>query len=319
MFALGSVDPRMSSVDAQEGAPFVRWEMNMDVAVGVCAVSCVKTPFLVEQPFPRTTGVAALVMAGTSLNQSIEYRFAVALAWQVRSHSKEFTRSYSHGLSNLITRSKGAGLARIFVQSGRSICFLVKTVTLVPGLKFAVDEMLVPGVGEGIDPFRELRLAYDRCTAKDHGNRLLELDLATYLHGDILRKVDRASMHVSLEVRCPLLDPKIVAQASRMPLDWKLKGRTGKRVLKQAFKHWIPARHMRRPKQGFVIPLANWLRGPLREERNAAIRGAFASEYFRKETLARYVKEHDAGMRDRSEALWAVLMLHGWFERWGRE
>ena len=182
-----------------------------------------------------------------------------------------------------------------------------------------VDAMLLPEVGAGCDPFRELREVYGRSPAADHGSKILDLDLQTYLPGDILTKVDRCSMAVSLEVRSPLLDRRVVERAARMPLDYKLDAREGKKVLKAAVEPWLGREWMQRPKQGFAVPLADWLRGPLRARRDAAIDGAFARRFFDRDVLRTWAGQHDAGRRDRSEALWAVLILHGWNERWGRQ
>lgn len=173
-------------------------------------------------------------------------------------------------------------------------------------------------VGPGVDPFRELRAVYAAAQGRDHSTRILELDLQTNLPGDILRKVDRASMHVSLEVRSPLLDRVLVEHAARLPGRLKYDRRAGKKVLRRAFEPWLGRDFLARPKQGFVIPLARWLREDLREARDAALRGSFAQSWFDPGTLARWAEEHDQGRRDHGEALWAVLALHGWHERWGR-
>ncbi|PIE22209.1 MAG: asparagine synthase (glutamine-hydrolyzing) [Planctomycetota bacterium] len=172
--------------------------------------------------------------------------------------------------------------------------------------------------GPGIDPFRELQAIYDRATAPDHATRILELDLVSNLPGDILRKVDRASMHVSLEVRSPLLDRELVEYAAGLPGKYKYDAHTGKRILKKAFQPWLGAEFLARPKQGFVIPLSQWLRTELREARDAAISGNFAQTWFDRDVLNRAAREHDSGRRDHGELLWAVLMLELWHERWGR-
>jgi asparagine synthase (glutamine-hydrolysing) len=176
----------------------------------------------------------------------------------------------------------------------------------------------VMGAG-GCDPFRELREIYERCSAPDHATRILELDLQSQLPGDILRKVDRASMHVSLEVRSPLLDRQMIEYAASVPGRLKYDGGSGKKVLRRAFEPWLGAEFLARPKQGFVIPLSRWLREDLREARDAAITGSFAQSWFDGAHLRRCANEHDRGIRDHGETLWAVLMLHQWQERWGRE
>ena len=182
-----------------------------------------------------------------------------------------------------------------------------------------VAAILKPGVSDRSDPFASLRALYDSSQAKDHMGRILDMDIQSYLKNDILVKMDRCSMANSLELRSPLLDPKIVEFAACLPTSRKLNARRGKIVLKLACAGWLPKEVLARPKQGFSIPLRSWLSGPLKEAREAAINGAFAAEYFDKKTLLRYARQHDVGMRDRSEVLWAVLILHRWYERWGRQ
>ncbi len=182
-----------------------------------------------------------------------------------------------------------------------------------------VDELLVGDVAPGVDPFRELRRVYEASQAPDHASRLLDLDLNTYLPGDILVKADRCSMAVSLEVRAPLLDRRVVDFAAALQLSAKLDGSGGKKVLKDSFEPWLGRPWLDRPKQGFSIPLAKWLREGLKEAREAACRGAFAQRFLNGDTLRAWSREHDLGVRDRSDALWAVLVLHRWNERWGHQ
>jgi len=99
----------------------------------------------------------------------------------------------------------------------------------------------------------------------DFTHRMMHLDMETYLPGDILTKVDRASMGVSLEGRIPLLDPRVIEFAWRIPLSMKVMGGQGKWLLRQVlFKH-VPRHLIERPKMGFSVPLGEWLRGELRE------------------------------------------------------
>ena len=137
------------------------------------------------------------------------------------------------------------------------------------------------------------------------------LDLKTWLPGDILTKVDRASMAHSLEVRVPLLDHRLVAWASSLPPALKLKGSTGKYIFKKALEPDLPHDVLYRTKMGFSVPLAAWLRGPLAKRvREALLDGALAKcGYFEPSTLARLVREHIGGRRDHSATLWSLLML----------
>ncbi len=137
------------------------------------------------------------------------------------------------------------------------------------------------------------------------------LDLKTWLPGDILTKVDRASMAHSLEVRVPLLDHRLVAWASSLPPALKLKGGTGKYIFKKALEPDLPHDVLYRAKMGFSVPLAAWLRGPLAQRaREALLNGAVAEcGYFEPSMLDRLLTEHASGRRDHSSTLWSLLML----------
>ncbi len=198
---------------------------------------------------------------------------------------------------------------------GSGEAYLRSVASLLPE---EVDELLLPEVGAGKGAFDTMREIWEGLEARDPDQKLLEFDLKTWLPGDILTKVDRASMAVSLEVRCPLLDHRIVDFAARLPPGYKFDRREGKKLPRRAFAPWLGEDWLSRRKRGFSIPLGDWLRGPLWEQVLGARRGAFAKEHFRLETLDRYLSEHKQGSRDRSEALWALLVLHLWQERWGR-
>jgi asparagine synthase (glutamine-hydrolysing) len=143
------------------------------------------------------------------------------------------------------------------------------------------------------------------------------LDFKTWLPGDILTKVDRASMAHSLEVRVPLLDHRFVAWASSLPTRLKLKGSTGKYVLKKALEPDLPHDVLYRAKMGFRVPLAAWLRGPLAARaRTALLSGDVAeSGYFESNALARLFRQHASGRRDHSATIWQLLMLDAFLRR----
>jgi len=143
------------------------------------------------------------------------------------------------------------------------------------------------------------------------------LDLKTWLPGDILTKVDRASMAHSLEVRVPLLDHRLVEWASALPPGLKLKGGTGKYLLKKTLEPDLPHEVLYRAKMGFSVPLAAWLRGPLSKRvREALHTGAIAEcGYFEPVMLERLVRQHVAGRRDHSATLWSLLMLDAFLRR----
>jgi asparagine synthase (glutamine-hydrolysing) len=137
------------------------------------------------------------------------------------------------------------------------------------------------------------------------------LDFKTWLPGDILTKVDRASMAHSLEVRVPLLDHTFCEYAATLPNDLKLRGGEGKYVLKKSLEPHLPHDIMYRAKKGFSIPLADWLRGPLRQAVRDAVLGArlLDTGIFNRRYLEQLVSQHESGAADHSVALWSLLMF----------
>jgi len=143
------------------------------------------------------------------------------------------------------------------------------------------------------------------------------VDIKTYLVDDILTKVDRMSMAVSLEARVPLLDFRIVELAVNLPAHMKLhRGRT-KRILRRAMSDRLPEMVLNKPKQGFSIPLKNWLKGPLKpmmmdllSEERTRRRG-----YFDEATVAKWTKEHLSGVENHSHRLWALMVFELWFQQ----
>lgn len=137
------------------------------------------------------------------------------------------------------------------------------------------------------------------------------LDMKTYLPGDILTKVDRASMAHALEVRVPLLDHQFVEWASGIPSSMKLRGSEGKYIFKKSMQPYLSDDILYRPKMGFSIPLASWLRGPLRQRVRDAVLGPTISSIgiFDMTFLTELVDYHESGRRDNSAPLWSLLMF----------
>ena len=137
------------------------------------------------------------------------------------------------------------------------------------------------------------------------------LDFKTWLPGDILTKVDRASMAHSLEVRVPLLDHTFCEYAASLPNEFKLRGGEGKYLLKKALEPHLPNDIMYRAKKGFSIPLAAWLRGPLRQATRDAVLGArlLDTGIFERAYLEQLVTQHESGSADHSVALWSLMMF----------
>lgn len=140
------------------------------------------------------------------------------------------------------------------------------------------------------------------------------LDFKTYLPGDILTKVDRASMAYGLEVRVPLLDHEFVDWVARISPDLKLRGREGKYVFKKALEPFVPPDVMYRPKMGFAVPLSQWLRGPLYERTRQALAERLpATGCFDRSALLSLLEQHRSGAANHSAILWALLMFDGFY------
>jgi asparagine synthase (glutamine-hydrolysing) len=147
--------------------------------------------------------------------------------------------------------------------------------------------------------------------ARDALSRAQYADLKIWLPGDILTKVDRASMAVSLEAREPLLDYRLVEFAARLPTRLRLRGGTGKYLLKRALADRLPRDILHRPKMGFVTPISSWFRGPLAGEAGRIAHGSALAEtgWFDADAIEGLAAAHRAGRADHGRLLWQLLML----------
>jgi asparagine synthase (glutamine-hydrolysing) len=141
-------------------------------------------------------------------------------------------------------------------------------------------------------------------------------DLVEYLPADILTKVDRASMAVSLEARVPLLDHDVVEFAWRIPLRWKIHGRTQKWILRQVLARHVPAALFERPKMGFGVPVGQWLRGPLNDWATDLIdENVLRADMILDPQVVKATWDaHEAGRGNHEHQLWAVLMFQSWWQ-----
>jgi asparagine synthase (glutamine-hydrolysing) len=174
----------------------------------------------------------------------------------------------------------------------------------------------VENVTDGDVYARARRMLEEECDAEDTVERMQSLDTRLYLAEDILTKVDRASMAVSLEVRAPFLDPRVAEYAASLPVSYKLRGRKSKYILKRAVAPLLPPFVTRRGKKGFGVPVAEWLKGRLRPLARDLLSperlrraGLFDADY-----VMRLQDEHERGQANHRKLLWTLLMFEIWHE-----
>ena len=228
-------------------------------------------------------------------------------------------------------------LARIYPKADRAPRFLRARATFqalardsvegyFQGVGILRDELRAPLFApgfrrelQGYSAVEVLRRHAARAPTDDPLSLVQYLDMKTYLPGDILTKVDRASMAHALEVRVPLLDHQLVEWISGLPPACKLRGGEGKYLFKKAMEPRLPRDILYRRKRGFAVPVAAWFRGPLRERmRNQVLSEAMAdSGLFDMDWLRTLVEQHTSGARDHSPALWSLLMFDSFLKRSG--
>jgi asparagine synthase (glutamine-hydrolysing) len=176
------------------------------------------------------------------------------------------------------------------------------------------DPSAVVGVEDPVHPL----LNGARPRVADFTERMMCTDTLLYLPDDILVKVDRAAMGVSLESRVPMLDPEIASFASRLPMSFKVHGLKGKRVLRKVLARYVPHELFERPKMGFGVPIGDWLRGPLRPWAEAELDEGKLERtgYFKAEPIRKMWRQHCLGHRNLQGELWPILMFQAWLEWW---
>ena len=164
------------------------------------------------------------------------------------------------------------------------------------------------------NPLDNLSFDMDAGEGAPDSVRMMYCDAVSYLPDDILCKVDRASMAVSLETRVPFLDHRVAALAARIPIEMKIRGSRGKNILRQLLYREAPPALFDRPKAGFAVPVGEWIKGPLREWAEDLLDPmAMAKEGWLDPALVqRRWRDHLSGRRDSTPAIWAVLMFQSW-------
>lgn len=168
------------------------------------------------------------------------------------------------------------------------------------------------------DPLDFIRRCWANAGSRDLISQAALGDQQSYIPGALMTKVDIASMAHSLEARQPLLDHRMVEWAATLPTKYKLRGKLGKYLLREAFKDELPPVIWNRPKMGFGVPIAKWFKTSLRERTYEAILGkdARCHEYFRQDALQKLVDQHMSGKVNQCYRLWNILMLELWLRRW---
>ena len=198
-------------------------------------------------------------------------------------------------------------------EDARYLLKMTKGLSARYGQVFSRD--LIDSVG-GADPSPALTRHLAQVRGQDSVTRRQYLDVKGYLAGDILTKVDRMSMLVSLETRAPLLDHRLAEFAASIPTELKVRGRSLKHVLKTLARRYLPEELIDRPKMGFAVPVARWINREWREMSQELVlgertlqRGNFSPGYLRW-----VMDEHRSGRRDHSGAIWALMVLEMWFQ-----
>jgi asparagine synthase (glutamine-hydrolysing) len=169
----------------------------------------------------------------------------------------------------------------------------------------------------GSDPYAKHRRLYESCESSDPIDRAMYVDARTYMVDDVLTKVDRMSMAVSLETREPLLDHKLLEYVATIPSSLKLHNGTTKYLLRRLLQRRLPAAILERPKQGFAAPIGPWLAGPLRSlGEDVLFDGRLAQRGILRDAAVRQLwDDHATGRGEHRHRLWAVIMLELWFRQ----
>ena len=184
-----------------------------------------------------------------------------------------------------------------------------------------IQNLLSPEIRKCLNDYRSeyfLEKFYKENKFPDLISALQYLDIKTYLPEDILVKIDRATMANSLESRVPLLDHRLLEFLARVPVNYKINGKTSKWILREAIKDWLPPRFLDRPKHGFAVPLAYWFRNNLAQFVKDRILGKrfLRRGFFHKDFIKKIIEEQQKGIRDWASRIWSLLMFDEWCRIW---
>ncbi len=316
-------------------------ELTVDEATALAVVP--RLPDLFDEPFADASQIPTFLVAEMARREVVvtlsgdggdevfagynRHRMAARLGWALRRLPRAVRRAVASALAwpspdrwdNMAallpagTRPRQAGdklhkLARLLSVDDRA--------GLYPSLAVQWPLADAPVVGVADDP--AMLFAEDESGLSDDAARMQLRDMLTYLPGDILTKVDRATMAVGLEARVPLLDHRVVELAWRLPLADRLGEGTTKLTLRRILHRHVPRELVERPKSGFAVPIHDWLRGPLRDwAEDLLSEQALAGDgVFNVPPIRRLWAEHLSGQANRQYALWPVLMYQAWHRRW---
>ena len=229
--------------------------------------------------------------------------------WDAAGSKYNRLRSGSTGISRLRDKAHQLGDCLRTVKTTDDLYrSLVSEWSLEAGIMLGISK----------DPTSQLDDPLPENGVDDPAMLMMVQDMRSYLPDDILCKVDRAAMGVSLETRTPFLDPDVIALAARLPMATKIRDGQGKWALRQVLYQHVPREMIERPKAGFSIPIGIWLRGPLRdwaEELLSHVRLA-KDGFFDPDIVRQTWAEHLSGRRDWTARLWAILMFQAWHAQW---
>jgi asparagine synthase (glutamine-hydrolysing) len=235
---------------------------------------------------------------------------------------------YTDRIPHTIRQLLFGGLSRVFPEGVKGVKtlrylaadedarYLLKmTKTLSARYQQVFSQELMDEAGGG-DPSPALERYLQRVREQDTVTRRQYADIKQYLPGDILTKVDRTSMLVSLEARAPLLDHKVAEFAAKIPTELKVRGRSRKNVLKTLARKYLPGELIDRPKMGFEVPIAQWINREWRDMSQELVLGerALGRGNFNPRYLRWIMDEHRCGRRNHNGAIWALMVLEMWYQ-----